>query len=91
MKRTGVARAPLRHGENLQEKIEAQLDAIKRMPRLIRSLFKAPSVSYITDWLGWRRRPRTSECAMCATSIYERARANRRLRPLAREGAGRRV
>ena len=50
MKRTGVARAPLRRGEKLREKIEAQLGAIKRMPRLIRSFFKAPSVSYITDW-----------------------------------------
>ncbi len=50
MKRTGVARAPLRRGETLQEKIEAQLGALKRMPRLIRSFFKAPSVSYITDW-----------------------------------------
>ena len=43
MKRTGVARAPLRRGEKLQEKIEAQLSAIKRMPRLIRSFFKAPN------------------------------------------------
>jgi transposase len=50
MKRTGVARAPLRRGEKLKEKIEVQLGAIKRMPRLIRSFFKAPSVSYITDW-----------------------------------------
>src|SRR5580700_10770663 len=49
MKRTGVARAPLRRGEKLQAKIEAQLSAIKRMPELIRSFFKAPSVSYITD------------------------------------------
>src|ERR1700760_2176348 len=49
MKRTGVARAPLRRGERLQEKIEGQLGAIKRMPRLIRSFFKAPSVSFITD------------------------------------------
>ena len=49
MKRTGVARAPLRRGERLQEKIEGQLGDIKRMPRLIRSFFKAPSVSYITD------------------------------------------
>ena len=29
---------------------EAQLGAIKRMPRLIRSFFKAPSVAYITGW-----------------------------------------
>jgi transposase len=50
VKRTGVARAPLRRGEKLQEKIEAQLRAIKRMPQLIRSFFKAPNVAYITDW-----------------------------------------
>jgi transposase len=49
VKRTGVARAPLRRGEKLQEKIEAQLRAIKRMPQLIRSFFKAPSVAYITE------------------------------------------
>ncbi len=30
--------------------IEAQLAAIKRAPQLVRSLFKAPSVAYITDW-----------------------------------------
>ena len=45
MKRTGVARAPLRKGENLQEKITAQLAAIKRIPRLVRSFFEAPSVA----------------------------------------------
>ena len=50
MKRTGVARAPLRRGEKLRAKIEAQLSAIKRMPQLIRSFFKAPNVAYITDW-----------------------------------------
>src|SRR3954468_22454951 len=50
MKRTGVARAPLRKGENLQDKITAQLAAIKRIPRLVRSFFQAPDVAYITDW-----------------------------------------
>ena len=50
MKRTGVARAPLRRGEKLSDKIEAQLSAIKRTPRLVRSFFKAPTVAYITDW-----------------------------------------
>src|SRR6201984_3451362 len=50
MKRTGVARTPLRRGEKLQAKIEAQLSAIKRMPQLKRSFFNAPSVAYITDW-----------------------------------------
>ena len=50
MKRTGVARAPLRQGEKLQDRIEAQLAAIKRIPRLVQSFFQAPSVAYITDW-----------------------------------------
>ena len=49
VKRTGVARSPLRRGETLRDKIEAQLAAIKRVPRLVRSFFQAPSVAYITD------------------------------------------
>jgi transposase len=49
MKRTGVARAPLRRGEKLGDKIEAQLAEIRRLPELVRSFFKAPSVAYITD------------------------------------------
>ena len=49
MKRTWVARAPLRRGEKPKQKIEAQLAAIKRMPRLIRPFFRAPSVAYIAD------------------------------------------
>jgi hypothetical protein len=66
---TGVARAPLRRGEKPQEKIEAQLGAIKRMPRLIRSFFKAPSVSYITDWLVTRARANCSK-AGCPRNAY---------------------
>lgn len=50
MKRTGVARAPLRKGERLQDKIAAQLARIKGAPGLVRSFFSAPSVAYITDW-----------------------------------------
>ncbi len=49
LKRSGVARAPLRQGEKLREKIEAQLAAIKRTPQLVRSFFQAPAVAYITD------------------------------------------
>jgi hypothetical protein len=49
MKRTGVARTPLRKGERLQDKIEAQLARLKATPRLIRSFFRALSVSYVTD------------------------------------------
>ena len=49
VKRTGVARAPLRKGETLKNKIENQLAAIKRMPELVRSFFKPPAIAYITD------------------------------------------
>lgn len=49
VKRTGVARTPLRKGERLQDKIEAQLARIKNAPRLVRSFFRAPSVAYISD------------------------------------------
>ena len=49
VKRTGVARAPLRKGEPLQDKVEAQLARIKDAPRLVRLFFKAPDVAYISD------------------------------------------
>ncbi|HEV7877747.1 IS630 family transposase, partial [Bradyrhizobium sp.] len=49
LKRTGVARAPLRQGEKLRDRIEAQLAALKRIPRLVRSFFQAPDVAYVTD------------------------------------------
>ena len=48
MKRTGPARTPLRRGDKLRDKIQAQLAQIKRMSHLIRSFFQAPSVAYIT-------------------------------------------
>lgn len=50
MKRTGVARTPLRKGEKLTDKIDSQLAAIRRTPQLVRSFFRAPSVAYIADW-----------------------------------------
>jgi hypothetical protein len=34
----------------LRDKIEAQLAAIRRTPRLVRSFFQAPTVAYINDW-----------------------------------------
>lgn len=49
MKRSGVARSPLRKGEKLKHKIKAQLAKIKRLPQLVRSFFQAPDVAYITD------------------------------------------
>jgi len=50
VKRTGTARRPLRKGETLRQKIEEQLAKIQKLPSLIRSFFKAPSVAYISDW-----------------------------------------
>lgn len=50
VKRTGTARRPLQKGETLREKIEDQLAKIQKLPSLIRSFFKAPSVAYISDW-----------------------------------------
>ncbi len=49
VKRTGVARRPLRHGERLGARIAEQLGAIKRSRTLVRSFFGAPDVAYITD------------------------------------------
>lgn len=49
VKRTGVARRPLRQGEKLRERIEAQLARLQKLPRLVRSFFQAPSVAYIRD------------------------------------------
>jgi transposase len=48
-KRTGLARTPLRKGDSLRNKIDAQLARVKNTPKLIRSFFQAPSVAYITD------------------------------------------
>lgn len=49
VKRTGTARRPLRQGEKLRDRIDAELAAVKRNPKLVRSFFKTPSVAYITD------------------------------------------
>ncbi len=49
IKRTGTARRPLQAGEHLDLRIDAQLAAVQRNPKLVRSFFRAPSVAYITD------------------------------------------
>lgn len=49
VKRTGTARNPLQKGEQLQERIEAELLAVQRNRSLVRSFFRAPSVAYIGD------------------------------------------
>jgi transposase len=50
VKRTGVARRPLRQGEKLRERIEEQLAKLQQLPRLVRAFFQAPSVAYISDY-----------------------------------------
>jgi transposase len=49
VKRTGVARNPLRKGEKLGPKIHEQLAQVKQNPELVRSFFRHPSVAYISD------------------------------------------
>lgn len=49
VKRTGTARRPLQKGEKLRERIEEQLATLQKLPRLVRSFFRAPSVAYIGD------------------------------------------
>jgi len=48
-KRTGNARRPLQAGEKLEERVNAQLADIGKDRKLVRSFFKHPSVSYISD------------------------------------------
>ncbi|KVF36452.1 IS630 family transposase, partial [Burkholderia vietnamiensis] len=49
VKRTGVARRPLAKGEKLGPRVHEQLEKIGRNPRLVRSFFRHPHVSYISD------------------------------------------
>ena len=49
VKRTGVARNPLRAGEKLGLRIQKQLHDVQKNRRLVRSFFEAPSVAYISD------------------------------------------
>ena len=49
MKRTGPARKPLAKGESLHDRIEVELQQIQENRALVRSFFRADSVSYIRD------------------------------------------
>jgi len=48
-KRTGVARSPLKAAEKLQCSVEDQLQNIANDSALVKSFFRHPSVSYISD------------------------------------------
>lgn len=47
VKKHGVAKKPLKQNESLRARVDADLSAIQRSPRLVRSFFQAPSVAYI--------------------------------------------
>lgn len=46
LKQNGTSKKPLRKNEALRERVESDLAAIKKDKKLVRSFFKAPSVSY---------------------------------------------
>ena len=50
VKRTGVARNPLRAGEKLEIRTDEQLRKMQQDRKLVRSFFETPSVAYILDW-----------------------------------------
>jgi hypothetical protein len=49
MKRTGTARKPLAKGDSLHDRVDAELKEIQENGALVRSFFRADSVSYISD------------------------------------------
>ena len=49
LKRQGVSKKPLRKGESLRSRVQADLDGIRARPALVRSFFRAPSVAYTRD------------------------------------------
>lgn len=49
LKNTGVARKPLRKGESLRKRVEADLIKLEAKPALLRSFFMAESVVYASD------------------------------------------
>jgi len=49
MKRTGTAKRPLAAGESLHDRIDVELQQIRKNRALVRSFFRAEDVSYISD------------------------------------------
>jgi len=49
LKRTGTARKPLAKGDSLHDRVDAELKEIQENGALVRSFFRAESVSYISD------------------------------------------
>ena len=49
VKTNGVSKKPLKRNESLQERVEQDLDNVKRKRQLVRSFFQAKSVVYAKD------------------------------------------
>jgi transposase len=49
-KTNGVSKKPLRKNESMRERVESDLEAVRRDKRLVRSFFCAESVAYAKDW-----------------------------------------
>jgi transposase len=49
-KRTGTAGSALQKGEKLRDSVHPQLAEISKDPALVRSFFRHPSVTYISDF-----------------------------------------
>lgn len=49
LREKGTSKRPLLKNESLRERVEADLAAIKALPSLVRSFFRAPTVAYVTD------------------------------------------
>lgn len=49
LKTNGVSKTPLLRGESLRRRVEADLNNLKRDRGRLRSVFRAPSVAYVTD------------------------------------------
>jgi transposase len=49
LKKQGVSKQPLRRDESLRSRVQRDLEKIRRRPALVRSFFRATSVSYATD------------------------------------------
>lgn len=49
LREKGTSKKPLLKNESLRKRVETDLAAIKALPGLVRSFFRAPSVAYVTD------------------------------------------
>lgn len=48
-KTNGVSKKPLKQNESLRQRVEADMEAMRKNPKLVRSFFSAPSVGYAKD------------------------------------------